>query len=326
MQDLNDLYFFARVVEQGGFAAASRATGIPKSRLSRRVAELEQRLGARLLQRTTRKLSLTEVGARFYEHCLALQQAAESAEAVVQSHQRAPRGRLRISCPIGIAQFELGPLLPAFSRRYPDVRIELMVTNRRVDVIEEGIDIAFRVRAFGDEDASFATRRLRTSVTQIVGSPALLAQLPPVLLPDDLTRVPMLQFGLDEASRTLRLTGPGGERRAVTIAPVLCADDFPALIYAALDGVGLVALPDTYCRRELGRGKLVQVLPAWQFEPRSLHCVYPSHKGLSPAIRAFIDYVAGPLGQADYGAVAAACLSGHEAETESAQANHTGLS
>lgn len=300
MQDLNDLYFFAKVVEKGGFAAASRVTGIPKSRLSRRVAELETKLGARLLQRTTRKLSLTEVGARFYEHCLAMLQAAESAEAVVQSHQRAPRGRLRISCPIGIAQFEIGPLLPAFSRQYPDVRIEMMVTNRRVDVIEEGVDIAFRVRAFGDEEANFATRRLRTSVTQIVGSPTLLERLSPIVLPEDLTRVPMLLFGLDDASRTLRLTGPGNERRSVSITPLLSADDFPALIMAALDGLGLVALPDTYCRHELARGKLVQVLPEWQFEPRSLHCVYPSHRGLAPAVRAFIDYVAGPLGQADY--------------------------
>ena len=299
MQDLNDLYFFAKVVEKGGFAAASRVLDVPKSRLSRRVALLEDSLGARLLQRTTRKLSLTDVGARYYEQCLVMLQAADAAEAVVLSHQSQPRGRLRISCPIGIAQFEIGPLLPAFSRAYPDVRVEMVVTNRRVDLIEEGIDIAFRVRAYGEEDPNLATRHLRRSETRIVGAPALLAKHPPIITPEDLRRVPMLIFGVDEASRTLSLTGPDGEFRAIKINPVFCADDFPALIYAALEGVGVVAFPDTYCLKELASGALLPVLPQWQFAARNLHCAYPSHKGLSPAVRAFIDFVAGPLSRSE---------------------------
>jgi len=154
MEDLNDLVLFARVVEHHGFSAASRELGIPKSRLSRRVALLEERMGVRLLQRSSRRLAVTAVGQLFYERCQAVISAGESASEVVQQAVGQPSGALRLSCPISLAQFWLTPMLPTFMRRHPMVNISLFTTNRRIDPIEEGIDVALRVRRPPFDDSS----------------------------------------------------------------------------------------------------------------------------------------------------------------------------
>ena len=146
MQDLNDLFYFAKVVEHGGFAAAGRLLGIPKSRLSRRIAELETRLGARLLQRTTRKLALTDVGERYLRHCQAMLLEAEQADEAVASLTSEPRGRIRVSCPTEVARMRLRHVFPSFLQRYPQVQLEVMLSNRRIDLVNEGVDVALRVR------------------------------------------------------------------------------------------------------------------------------------------------------------------------------------
>jgi DNA-binding transcriptional LysR family regulator len=151
MQDLNDLYYFAKVVEAGGFAAAGRLLGIPKSRLSRRIAELEERLGARLLQRTTRQLNLTAVGERYLRHCQAMLLEAEMADEAVASMSSEPRGRLRVSCPTGLAHEMLPTVISDFLGKFPQVQLEVVLLNRRVDLVTEGIDVALRVRDHGDE-------------------------------------------------------------------------------------------------------------------------------------------------------------------------------
>lgn len=160
MQDLNDLYYFAKVVEAGGFAAAGRLLGIPKSRLSRRIAELEERLGARLLQRTTRQLTLTAVGERYLRHCQAMLLEAEMADEAVASMSSEPRGRLRVSCPVGMAQHMLPDMVAGFLAAHPLVQLEMTLVNRRVDLVAEGIDVALRVRELGDEDPLLVTKRL----------------------------------------------------------------------------------------------------------------------------------------------------------------------
>jgi DNA-binding transcriptional LysR family regulator len=144
--DLNDLFYFAEVVDRGSFAAASRALSIPKSRLSRRIAELETRLGVRLLQRTTRKLWLTPVGEQFHRHCVAIREDARAAVDAIALLQAEPRGTIRVACPVALAQSTLAPMLPAFLDRYPQVRVDLRVSNRAVDLAEEGFDVAFRIR------------------------------------------------------------------------------------------------------------------------------------------------------------------------------------
>src|SRR5471032_1958300 len=176
MQDLNDLYYFAKVVEAGGFAAAGRLLGIPKSRLSRRIAELEERLGARLLQRTTRQLKLTAVGERYLRHCQAMLLEAETADEAVASMSSEPRGRLRVSCPVGLAHEMLPMVISDFLEKYPQVQLEVMLVNRRVDLVTEGVDVALRVRELGDEDPLLVTRRLRQAQTALVASPEFLRE------------------------------------------------------------------------------------------------------------------------------------------------------
>src|SRR6478672_1788456 len=138
MQDLNDMLYFAEVVDRGGFAAAGRSLGIPKSRLSRRIAELEARLGVRLLHRTTRKLSLTEAGQLYHRHCVAMREQADAAEEAVALVHDAPRGTIRMTCPVTLAQSTIGPIVPLFLRQYPHVRLDMEITNRVVDVVQEG--------------------------------------------------------------------------------------------------------------------------------------------------------------------------------------------
>ena len=178
MQDLNDLYYFAKVVEAGGFAAAGRLLGIPKSRLSRRVAELEERLGARLLQRTTRQLKLTAVGERYLRHCQAMLLEAEMADEAVASMSSEPRGRLRVTCPVGLAHEFMPSVISSFLQAYPLVQLEVSLLNRRVDLVTEGIDVALRVREEGDEDPLLVTRRLRQARTVMVASPEFARQWP----------------------------------------------------------------------------------------------------------------------------------------------------
>ena len=158
MQDLNDLMYFAEVVDRGGFAAAGRSLGLPKSRISRRVAELEARLGVRLLHRTTRKLSLTAVGEQFHRHCVAMREDALAAEDAVAQARNAPRGTIRVACAVTLAQTTLGPILPRFLERYPLVNVDMRVSNRAVDLVEEGLDVALRVRPTLDDSGSLASR------------------------------------------------------------------------------------------------------------------------------------------------------------------------
>ena len=196
MQDLNDLYYFARVVEAGGFSAAGRLLGIPKSRLSRRIAELEERLGTRLLQRTTRQLKLTGVGERYLRHCQAMLLEAEMADEAVASMVSEPRGRLRVSSPVALAHAFLPDVISSFLARYPLVQLDMVLLNRRVDVITEGIDVALRVRDQGDEDPTLVTRRLRQAQMLLVAAPNFAAE-----------HVHRATTGLDQCTRARRAGG-----------------------------------------------------------------------------------------------------------------------
>ena len=290
MQDLNDLYYFAKVVEAGGFAAAGRALGIPKSRLSRRVAELEERLGARLLQRTTRQLKLTAVGERYLRHCQAMLLEAEMAEEAVASMSSEPRGRLRVSCPVGLAHEFMPNVISSFLRTYPHVQLEVSLINRRVDLINEGIDVALRVRERGDEDPLLATRWLRQAQTVMVASPAF-AQEWPISHPNDLKNVPLL--GALEADRKvhLRMLDEQGIACDWVLEARLGIDDFVVRKACTLSGLGFTVLPMMYCEQELNSGQLVQLLPKWSLPGGWLHAVYPHRRGVMPAVRAWIEHL-----------------------------------
>lgn len=290
MQDLNDLFYFARVVEAGGFAAAGRQLGIPKSRLSRRIAELEERLGTRLLQRTTRQLKLTAVGERYLRHCQAMLLEAEMADEAVASMTSEPRGRLRVSSPVGLAHAFLPEVITRFLALYPHVQLEMVLVNRRVDLINEGIDVALRVRDLGDEDPALVTRRLNRAQMQLVASPDF-ARQHPVQHPNELAVLPVL--GAVEADRLvhLRLMDKDGQREELSLEARLGIDDFVVRKAAVLAGRGFTALPLLHCEAELASGELVRLLPDWSMPSGYLQAVYPHRRGVLPAVRAWIDHL-----------------------------------
>ncbi|PZV38561.1 LysR substrate-binding domain-containing protein [Mesorhizobium kowhaii] len=292
MQDLNDLYFFAKVVEHKGFAPASRVLGIPKSTLSRRVSLLEERLGVRLLQRSTRRFAVTEIGQGYYRHCLAMVTEAEAAQEAVERVQAEPRGLIRVSCPMMLSLTTVAPLVSRFLAEHPRVQIHYEVTNRRVDVIEEGFDVALRVRMPPLESSDLVMKVLGESTLLLAGSPALLDRLGRPLLPADLTRFESLGFSLAGGEHAWRLTGPDGTVEAVPHQPRLTTDEMMTLRQAALDGVGIVQLPDYILTGDIACGNLEVLLPDW-LPPRGIiHAVFPSRRGLLPAVRRFIDFLA----------------------------------
>lgn len=297
MQDLNSLMFFCEVVDQGGFAAAGRALGVPKSRLSRRVAELEACLGVRLLQRTTRKLSLTAAGQVFYRHCAAMKAEAQAATEAVARLQSEPRGRVRVTCPVTIAQVVLAPVLPRFMQAHPHVRIDMEVNNRVVDLVEEGVDVALRVRTTLEESGSLVIKRLGVSKTDLMASPRLLARHERVTRPQDLARLPTVGMFNGEGRASLALEGPDGASFVLEHEPVLRANDMLTVKFAMLEGVGMGYLPDFMSAEEVAEGRLVPVLPGWAPPVGIMHAVFPSRRGLTPAVRAFLDFLGQEMGQ-----------------------------
>jgi DNA-binding transcriptional LysR family regulator len=291
MQDLNDMLFFAEVVDRGGFAAAGRALHLPKSRLSRRVAELEARLGVRLLQRTTRKLSLTQAGETYHRHCVAMREQAEAAdEAVAQVHDE-PRGTVRVTCPVTLAQTTIGPLLPRFLAAHPQVRIDMQVSNRVVDLVQEGVDVALRVRASLDDSGSLVIKNLGPTHGVLVASPQLLQRFGQPRDPEGLHHLPTVAMSAADGRATWQLQGPRGAAYELQHRPVCTADDLLTLKYAVVQGAGMCVLPDYLCTEELRRGALVPVLPGWEPPQAQVLAVFPSRRGMVPAVRRFLDFL-----------------------------------
>ena len=291
MQDLNDMLYFSEVVDRGGFAAAGRALGIPKSKLSRRVAELEARLGVRLLQRTTRKLSLTEAGELFHRHSVAVREEAEAATEAVAMVQTEPRGTIRVTCPVTLAHSTIGPLIAAFLDKHPQVRIDMQVSNRVVDLVAEGIDVALRVRPTLEDSGSLVVKNLGITQGMLVGTRALLGRHGRPASVDELAKLPTLAMSASDGKANWTLLGPGGKVFEFQHRPVYTADDLLTLKFAVSQGAGISILPDYMCVRDLERGDLEHVLPQWGPRPGVIHAVFPSRRGLTPAVRRFLDYL-----------------------------------
>ena len=291
MQDLNDMVFFAEVVDRGGFAAAGRSLGVPKSRLSRRISELEARLGVRLLQRTTRKLSLTEAGEIYHRHCIAIREEAEAADEAVARVQSEPRGTVRVTCPVTLAQTTLGPILPRFIAAHPHVRLEVQVTNRVVDLVQEGVDVALRVRSNLDDSGSLVAKNLGLTSFVLVASPALLERVGKPGSLEDLRLVPTVAMSALDGRASWPLVGPGGSDFELQHRPVYAVDDLLMLKSAVLQGTGMTALPDYMCMNEIRLGLLIPVLPGWAPPTMQVLAVFPSRRGMVPAVRRFLDFL-----------------------------------
>jgi DNA-binding transcriptional LysR family regulator len=292
LQDLNDLYFFAAVVEHGGFSAAGRALGVPKSRLSKRVAQLEERLGVRLLQRTTRRFVVTEVGDRFYTHCRAVLEEAQAAQDAVDELRAEPRGVVRLSCPVSLTQTVLAYILPDFLVSYPKMQVRLLSSDRRVDVIGEGYDLAIRVRSKLDTDANLVVRSFGQSRTKLVASPTLLDAQGRPTRPDELAMLPALSMREHEGAQVWELIDADGRQVNVDVQPRLITGDFGVLLESARRGMGVALLPEFVCAPAIARGELEVMLPEWSVPEGIMHFVYPSRRGMLPGVRALVDFLA----------------------------------
>ena len=291
MQDLNDLYYFVQVVDRGGFAAAGRALGIQKSKLSRRIALLEERLGVRLIQRSTRRFSVTEIGQEYYERCVAVLVEAEAAQSVIERIRSEPRGVIRMACPTALINFQFGEMIARFMIANPHVEIHLESTNRRVDVIGEGFDIAIRVRFPPLEHTELVMRRLDESTQCLVASPSLLKGRKQLKSPADLHGLPSLDLGPPHREHNWSLDHSDGTTATVSHDPRLVTDDMAALREAAIKGVGIVQLPTMMVWQDVQAGRLVHVLPQWIPKSGIIHAVFPSRRGLLPSVRALVEFM-----------------------------------
>ncbi|WP_210278927.1 MULTISPECIES: LysR substrate-binding domain-containing protein [unclassified Rhizobium] len=286
--DLNDLVYFAEVVAHGGFAAAGRALREPKSKLSRRVAGLEERLGVRLIERSSRRFRVTDVGQSFYERCKAMLAEAERAEALVAEAQSEPHGLIRMSCPTGLVE-PISPLLTQFLTQHPKVRLQLVAIDRPVNLIDERIDVALRVRTSLDGDASLTMRSLGNSIRILVASPQIAGRIGDI---EALASEPTLSTTDDQGEVNWFLEKDDGRTHTLRHEPRMGCADFTAVRAAALAGLGVALLPDHTCRQALEEGKLVRVLPAWHGMKGLVHLVFTTRRGLPPAVRRFIDCLA----------------------------------
>jgi DNA-binding transcriptional LysR family regulator len=285
--DLNEVMIFTRVVEAQGFTAAARALGVPKSTVSRKVAELEQRLGVPLLVRTTRSLHLTEPGSLYYERCARIVAELDDAERAVRDLRATPKGTLRVTAPVDFALLRLGEVVTAFTRKYPEVDLVLGLTPRRVDIVAEGYDLALRAGVL--TDSSLVARKLVDDMIVLVASPSYLKRRGTPQTPAELAAHDCIVYGKEP--RTVWKLQSGGRTTELRIKARICADEFGFVQLAAISGGGIAMAPLFACEHELGRKQLVRVLPDYNLGGGSLFVVYPSARSLSAAARAFVEMI-----------------------------------
>lgn len=283
--DLNEINVFIKVAQAGSFTQAARQLGIPNSTASARVSALERRLGVTLLQRTTRKLRLTQEGEAYFRQASQGLEEIARAETEVSSSQREPRGLLRVTAPVDMGNNCLAELVSIFRKKYPKVNVELLFTDRQLDLVAEGVDIALRA---GDlRDSGLIARKVGTTYWVPIASPAYLKRAGTPAHPKELRGHACLQFtplGKDDWQLT-----DGKHTVTVPLARQLVANEISFVKILALSGNGIALLPSYVCSNEIASGKLIRVLPAWHSRIVPLHLVYPGQKFVAPKVRAFVD-------------------------------------
>ena len=288
--DLNSMAVFARVVEENGFTQAAQRLGLSKSAVSKHVSQLEDRVGARLLQRTTRRISLTDVGAAFYERCARILAEVQEAELAVSRLQSAPRGTLRLSAPMSFGRSHLGPAIAEFLQLYPELHIEMDMSDRVVDLVDEGYDLAVRIARL--TDSSLIARRLCAAPRVICASPAYLATRGTPQRPTDLTSHNCLLYSYLSTGDTWHFPTDGGEDVAVHVTGNLRANNGDVLLEGAMAGLGIAGAPAFMAEPALADGRLVEILKPYRDFGAAVHAVYPHNRHLSVKVRAFIDFLA----------------------------------
>ncbi|HUJ74021.1 MAG TPA: LysR family transcriptional regulator [bacterium] len=293
MNSLGDIALFIKVVESKSFTAAAPELGMTPSAVSKRISRLEDRLGAQLLNRTTRRIGLTEEGAAFYERTARIMTEVEEAESAVSSLRKGPRGLLRVSVPVILGQMHFAPAVPGFLRQYPDLQLELIFNDRYVDLIEEGMDLAVRIDRL--PDSSLVARRLAPNRRVVCGSPAYFEQHGVPATPHDLVHHNCLTYAAQYPHKEWFFdTGKG--RHAVQVKGNFQTNNAEALRAAALGGLGLALLPTFIVGADLQKGLLLPVLQRHVSSDTAIFAVYPQHRHQSPKVRAFVDYMTAHLG------------------------------
>lgn len=288
--DFNDTLMFVKVVEKGSFTAAAEALGVPKATLSRKVTELEQRLGARLLKRTTRKLGLTEAGALYYERSARIALELSEAESAVTQLNASPRGWLRFTAPYSLGSDCITPLLPEFTTRYPDVRVEMNLTNEPLDLVSSDMDLAIRVGALAD--STLTARRLATIETHVYASPDYLARHGEPLEPGDLEHHRALAYNWHRKNGRYYWPLSGAEgNREVPVNPVLVSNDPPSLFNSVVSGVGIALVGQHFGQVAVSHGRLRRVLAGWAGPTVDVNALFPPGRLHAPKVRAFVDFL-----------------------------------
>jgi DNA-binding transcriptional LysR family regulator len=288
LDDLPSMALFARVVQLHSFSAAARASGIAKSAVSKRVSQLERRLGVKLLSRSTRSLSLTDDGLRYYEHCADLLVAAAAAEDAVVGSQRHPVGRVRVNAPITFSQMYLATALAEFLQRHPGISIDLTTEDRLIDVAEGGFDLVIRIGRL--QASSLVARRLATVKVLVCAAPQYLARAGTPAVPADLVRHNCLRYSLVPAAAEWHFPRRGGSVR-VPVQGNLTASDGTALRRAAIAGLGLAVLPDFMVARDVAEGRLVTILAQHAAPDLGLYAIRASGRLVPARVRALLNFL-----------------------------------
>jgi DNA-binding transcriptional LysR family regulator len=290
MIDLNSLAIFAKVAETRSFSEAARRLKMPISTVSRRVAELEDQLGVGLIERSTRNLRLTDVGAEIFGHAQRSAEISEAVGSIVSNQSSTVSGSLRLSAPPSIADTLLAPLVGAFQASYPDVRVQILVTDRFVDHIAEGVDLVFRLGAL--KDSSLVARKLLTYRHQLVASPAYLERVKPPATPQDLLEHRLLAFSFWRPENRWTLVDENGVTETVSFLPFLSMNDYAGLACALLAAVGIGDLPPLVQPDLIRNGRLIEIMPGWRFRTFDLSMVHPANRHISRPVRVFKDFAA----------------------------------
>jgi len=297
MLDLNDFFYFVQVVDRGGFTAAGRMLRIPKSTLSHRIQRLETELGVRLLNRTSRRFAMTDAGEEFYRHAVVMLRDAEFAESAIRHRLTEPTGTIRCTAAMATMQFAMRGAVADFLLHYPKVNVVAHATDRNVDIIGENYDIAIRAHSDPLPDSTLVQRALTPAPWLLFAGSAYLDANEAPKTPEDLRNYPslfMMRAGVSPVWR-LNASGKAEDKVVVSLTPRLLCDDMIALKQAAIDGVGIVALPGYVCREDVRSGALRQVLPAWLAGDSTITALIPYRRGLLPSVRAFVDHLAEAL-------------------------------
>lgn len=288
MLDFNEMVIFVKVVEAQGFTAAATNLGLPKSTVSRKISELESRLGARLLQRTTRSVRPTELGALYYERCARLVTEAEEAERAISQCQEQPRGLLRITLPVDIGISIMSAVTREFMQQYPEIRLQVDISDRYVDLVGEGFDLAIRAGTL--EDSTLVAHRLYTDRMLVCATPGYFKQRGIPRSPEDLKQHDCVVFSAQRSSETLKFSRPRGEV-VVEISGRIGINNLNAIRGVCLTGAGIGLLPELHCQDLIATGELVSVLDDWRVREGGIYAVYPSPRHLTPKVRAFITFL-----------------------------------